>query len=104
MYSTEELLTKPIETATQVRVGSDAFRFKGGFVRCQRQVLPSTGDITPSTFRAEKVAHHLQAGRGEVVVQVLLLSLDPAMRGWISDTRTYMTPVQIGETYDLVTS
>ncbi|KAH9960828.1 alcohol dehydrogenase [Russula dissimulans] len=56
------------------------------------------GDITLSTFRAEKAAHHLQAGRGEVVVQVLLLSLDPAMRGWISDARSYLPPVEIGET------
>jgi len=56
-----------------------------------------TAGITPTTFRTEKVASDLQPGRGEVVVQVLLLSLDPAMRGWISDAKSYIPPVQIGE-------
>ncbi|GAA3609511.1 NADP-dependent oxidoreductase [Marihabitans asiaticum] len=34
---------------------------------------------------------------GEVVVQVRYLSLDPAMRGWLNDVRSYIPPVQIGE-------
>lgn len=34
---------------------------------------------------------------GEVVVQVGHLSLDPAMRGWLNDVRSYVPPVQIGE-------
>jgi NADPH-dependent curcumin reductase len=34
---------------------------------------------------------------GEVLVQVLLISLDPAMRGWMNDTRSYIPPVGIGE-------
>ncbi len=33
---------------------------------------------------------------GEVVVQVLYLSLDPAMRGWMNDARSYIPPVGIG--------
>ncbi|HWE32663.1 MAG TPA: NADP-dependent oxidoreductase [Solirubrobacteraceae bacterium] len=36
-------------------------------------------------------------GDGEVVVRVLYLSLDPAMRGWISDRPSYIPPVGIGE-------
>ena len=34
---------------------------------------------------------------GELLVQVLYLSLDPAMRMWINDVRSYMPPVGIGE-------
>jgi len=34
---------------------------------------------------------------GELLVQVLYVSLDPAMRIWINDVRSYMPPVGIGE-------
>src|SRR6185295_20080007 len=34
---------------------------------------------------------------GEVVVKVLYLSLDPAMRGWMNDAKSYIPPVGIGE-------
>lgn len=34
---------------------------------------------------------------GEILVQVLYISLDPAMRGWINEIRSYIPPVQIGE-------
>jgi NADPH-dependent curcumin reductase CurA len=34
---------------------------------------------------------------GEVLVQVLYVSLDPAMRGWMSDMPSYIPPVGIGE-------
>ncbi|KAJ9659527.1 hypothetical protein H2198_003103 [Neophaeococcomyces mojaviensis] len=34
---------------------------------------------------------------GQVLYQTLYLSLDPAMRGWLNDTRSYIKPVQIGE-------
>lgn len=34
---------------------------------------------------------------GEVVFETNYLSLDPAMRGWLNDRRSYMPPVQIGE-------
>jgi NADPH-dependent curcumin reductase CurA len=37
------------------------------------------------------------AGDGEVLVQVLYLSLDPAMRGWMSDMPSYIPPVGIGD-------
>jgi NADPH-dependent curcumin reductase CurA len=36
-------------------------------------------------------------GDGEVLVKVLYLSLDPAMRGWLNDVRSYIPPVGIGE-------
>ncbi len=34
---------------------------------------------------------------GEVVVKVLYLSLDPAMRGWMNEGKSYIKPVAIGE-------
>lgn len=34
---------------------------------------------------------------GEVLVRVEYVSLDPAMRGWLRDARSYLPPVQIGE-------
>src|SRR5580704_8863084 len=34
---------------------------------------------------------------GELLVQVHYISLDPAMRMWINDVRSYMPPVGIGE-------
>jgi NADPH-dependent curcumin reductase CurA len=54
-------------------------------------------DITPTTFRTERVPFDLKPATGEVLVQVNWLSLDPAMRGWLRDARSYVPPVQIGE-------
>lgn len=34
---------------------------------------------------------------GEVLIETLYLSLDPAMRGWLNDVRSYVPPVQIDE-------
>jgi NADPH-dependent curcumin reductase CurA len=36
-------------------------------------------------------------GPGEVVVKALYISLDPAMRGWMNEGRSYIPPVGIGE-------
>ena len=36
-------------------------------------------------------------GDGEVLVRTLYLSLDPAMRGWMNEGRSYIPPVAIGE-------
>jgi NADPH-dependent curcumin reductase len=38
-----------------------------------------------------------QPGEGEVLVKLKYLSLDPAMRGWMNDARSYVPPVGIGE-------
>jgi NADPH-dependent curcumin reductase CurA len=34
---------------------------------------------------------------GEILVKVLYLSLDPAMRGWMNEGKSYIRPVAIGE-------
>ncbi|HWF52653.1 MAG TPA: NADP-dependent oxidoreductase [Solirubrobacteraceae bacterium] len=38
-----------------------------------------------------------EPGPDEVLVRILYISLDPAMRGWMNDTRSYVPPVGIGE-------
>jgi len=38
-----------------------------------------------------------EPGEGEVLVQVQYLSLDPAMRGWMNEGKSYVPPVGIGE-------
>ena len=58
---------------------------------------PKDAIIPSKTFRKEVVPYKLAPGEKEVVVQVEYLSLDPAMRGWLNDTRSYLPPVQIGE-------
>ncbi|HEY5633042.1 MAG TPA: NADP-dependent oxidoreductase [Burkholderiaceae bacterium] len=45
------------------------------------------------SFTEEPVA---DPGEGGVVVQALMLSLDPAMRGWMNEGRSYIAPVAIG--------
>lgn len=45
-------------------------------------------------FTTEPVA---EPGDGAVLVQVLMLSLDPAMRGWMNEGKSYIPPVGIGE-------
>ncbi|HET6356207.1 NADP-dependent oxidoreductase [Streptomyces sp.] len=38
-----------------------------------------------------------EPGDGEFLVQVLYLSIDPAMRGWMNAGKSYIRPVEIGE-------
>jgi len=38
-----------------------------------------------------------EPGEGEVLVKVQYISLDPAMRGWMNEGRSYIPPVGIGE-------
>ena len=35
--------------------------------------------------------------KGDVLVQVIYISLDPAMRGWMNAAKSYIRPVEIGE-------
>ncbi|SPO03271.1 probable endo-polygalacturonase 6 [Cephalotrichum gorgonifer] len=57
------------------------------------------GDIVPGqTFHQKTVsapkAEDLKDG--QILVENIYLSLDPAMRGWLNDTRSYLPPVPIG--------
>jgi len=38
-----------------------------------------------------------EPGDGEFLVKILYISLDPAMRGWMNEGRSYIAPVGIGE-------
>ncbi len=38
-----------------------------------------------------------EPGDGEILVRNLYLSLDPAMRGWMTDRKSYIPPVGLGE-------
>lgn len=58
------------------------------------------GPIIPGhTFRVEPVPAPVPSdlSEGEVLLETLYISLDPAMRGWLDDVRSYVPPVQIGE-------
>jgi NADPH-dependent curcumin reductase CurA len=53
--------------------------------------LPEPSDWS---FTEEPVG---EPGDGEVLVKIRYLSLDPAMRGWMNEGRSYIPPVGIGE-------
>jgi NADPH-dependent curcumin reductase len=38
-----------------------------------------------------------EPGEGDVLVRIRYISLDPAMRGWMNDRRSYVPPVGLGE-------
>ena len=50
----------------------------------------------PSTWRMEEQPLP-SIKEGEALIKVEYISLDPAMRGWINDTKSYIPPVQPGE-------
>jgi NADPH-dependent curcumin reductase CurA len=68
----------------------------GHYTRIVLAERPVT-NITPTTFRKETIPLDLKPGPSEVLIQVDWLSLDPIMRNWIKDARSYVPPVQIGE-------
>lgn len=67
--------------------------------RFQRIVLASRprGAVVPDNFRVESVAVP-QPGAGEVLVRNHFLSLDPYMRGRMSEAKSYASAQALGET------
>lgn len=61
--------------------------------------IKDTMGAADSTFekRTVPVPSEAELEDGEVLVRVEYVSLDPAMRGWLRDARSYLPPVQIGE-------
>ena len=53
--------------------------------------LPKRADFE---FTSVPVA---ELGAGEVLVKVQYISLDPAMRGWMNEGKSYIPPVKLGE-------
>src|SRR6202166_3290302 len=37
-----------------------------------------------------------EPAEGELLVKILYISLDPAMRGWMNEGKSYIAPVEIG--------
>jgi NADPH-dependent curcumin reductase CurA len=54
-----------------------------------------TEGVRENLFRLEEVPRQ-EPGEGEILIRVIYLSLDPAMRGWISEAPNYRDPVPIG--------
>lgn len=55
-----------------------------------------TGLPGPECWKVEEDARPI-AQDGEVLLEVLQISLDPAMRGWMNEARSYIPPVRIGQ-------
>lgn len=54
------------------------------------------GMVDPGDFELRE-AEVPEVGEGELLVRNLMLSLDPAMRGWMTDRPSYIAPVGLGE-------
>jgi NADPH-dependent curcumin reductase CurA len=54
------------------------------------------GEVKPSDFEIVEVSVP-EPGSGEFLVELTHISIDPAMRGWMNDVRSYVPPVGIGE-------
>lgn len=55
------------------------------------QGLPKRSDFTFDTLPVAEPAD------GQIVVRTHYISLDPAMRGWMNDARSYIAPIKLGE-------
>jgi NADPH-dependent curcumin reductase CurA len=53
--------------------------------------LPKRSDFTYATLPAP------QPEDGQILVRTHYISLDPAMRGWMNDARSYVPPIKLGE-------
>ncbi|KAK5086762.1 hypothetical protein LTS08_007175 [Lithohypha guttulata] len=62
--------------------------------RPKANIIPGTTFQTKSDNRTPSPS---TLKDGEILIKTLYLSLDPAMRGWLNNTRSYIPPVQIGE-------
>lgn len=54
------------------------------------------GEIKDSDFKFQE-SPVPEPKDGEILVRNLYMSLDPAMRGWMNDTDSYIEPVQLGD-------
>ena len=48
---------------------------------------------TDWTYKEEPVR---EPAEGELLIKILYISLDPAMRGWMNEGKSYVAPVGIG--------
>jgi NADPH-dependent curcumin reductase len=64
---------------------------------CKLAKRPAPGLVTPDVFQIVDEPMP-QPGPNECRVKIAYISLDPAMRGWINDGKSYVPPVAIGGT------
>ena len=57
---------------------------------------PQPGPLTSGDFRSQETPIP-EPGPGEFRVKIHYVSLDPAMRGWVSAAKSYVPPVAVGE-------
>jgi len=57
-------------------------------------------NINENTFKIDKqkISDLVPTKPSQVLVQVDYVSIDPAMRGWLDDRRSYIEPVAVGAT------
>jgi NADPH-dependent curcumin reductase CurA len=65
--------------------------------RPKGEIIPGGGDGATFEYRVTPAPTEADLKDGEILVESLYLSLDPAMRTWLNDARSYVPPVQIGE-------
>jgi NADPH-dependent curcumin reductase CurA len=63
--------------------------------QCRLAARP-VGMVKPSDWNFTEEALR-EPAEGEVQLKVLFISLDPAMRGWMNDSKSYIAPVGLGE-------
>ena len=63
---------------------------------CKLVKRPAPGLVKPDIFAIEDQPLS-EPGAGEFRVKIDYVSLDPAMRGWINDGKSYIPPVGLGE-------
>jgi NADPH-dependent curcumin reductase len=63
---------------------------------CKLVKRPSPGMVKPEIFSVEDVVLP-EPGVGEFRVKIAYISLDPAMRGWINEGKSYVAPVGLGD-------
>jgi NADPH-dependent curcumin reductase len=61
------------------------------------------GEPTDDNFRLQEVPIPAP-NEGEILVKTKYISLDPAMRGWMNDVKSYIRPIQIDEVFRAGTS
>ncbi len=71
--------------------------FTGASVNRQWRLAARPSGLPVSTDWAFSTVPVSEPLDGEVLVRVLYISVDPAMRGWMNDGRSYVPPVGIGE-------
>ncbi len=64
---------------------------------CKLAKRPAPGLVTPDVFQIVDEPMP-QPGPNEFRVKIAYISLDPAMRGWINDGKSYVPPVAVGAT------